>query len=288
MELVVDRTRERFREAVADPLGESVTDAALSVLKVANAKMAREIRRVTVERGRDPGEFALVAFGGAGPLQAAAVADQMDIESVLLPRAPGVLSARGLLLADVRADESQAYRGDGLAPDAMADGYADLEATHRERFAEMGVDAADLELDRAADLRYVGQSYELTVDAEAPLDEAALERTVDRFHRAHERLYGYAMREEPVEAVTLRVTGRVPTPPLQDAPDSSGDPRRDAREVYFEDGGYREAAVYWRPGLAVGQRIEGPAILEGTGSTALVPPGATATVADSGAVRIDR
>jgi N-methylhydantoinase A len=290
MDLVVDRTRERFREAVAEPLGESVEEAAVSVLKVANAKMAREIRRVTVERGRDPGAFGLVAFGGAGPLQAPFVAEQMDIEAVILPRTPGVLSARGLLLADVRADESQAYRGDRLDAEAMAGDYADLEATQRERFGEMGFDAEEVELDRAADMRYVGQSYELTIDVGGgDLDNATVDAAVEAFHRDHERLYGYAMDDESVEAVTLRVTGRVPTPPLEDDPETAEEgPRRGDRDIYFEDRGTVESAVYWRPALAVGDVIEGPALLEGTGSTAIVPPAWTATVASDGSVLMER
>jgi N-methylhydantoinase A len=290
MDLVVERTRERFREAVAEPLGEPVEDAAVSVLKVANAKMAREIRRVTVERGRDPGAFALVAFGGAGPLQAPFVAEQMDIEAVVLPRTPGVLSARGLLLADVRADESRAYRGDRLDAAAMAEGYADLEATQRDRFAEMGFDPEAVELDRAADMRYVGQSYELTVDVGGgELDEDAVAAAVESFHRDHERLYGYAMADESVEAVTLRVTGRVPTPPVDDEPESTDEqPHRGTRDIYFEDRGRVESGVYWRPALAVEDSIEGPALLEGTGSTAIVPPGWTATVAADGSVLIER
>jgi N-methylhydantoinase A len=289
MDLVADRTRERFRDVVADPLGESVEDAAVSVLKVANAKMAREIRRVTVERGRDPGEFALVAFGGAGPLQAAPVADQMDIETVVVPPTPGVLSARGLLVADVRTDESRAYSGVRPDADAMADAYADLAATQRERFAEMGFGADEIRLERAADLRYVGQSYELTVPVDAPVDEEAVGAAVERFHADHERLYGYAMCEEPVEAVTLRITGRVPTPPVRDEYGSdTGDRRRDSRTVYFEDRGHVESGVFWRPALTLGETVPGPAILEGTGSTALVPPDWTGTIAGDGSVRIER
>jgi N-methylhydantoinase A len=284
---VVAQTRDRFRETLADPLGESVKDAALSVLKIANAKMAREIRRITVERGRDPGEFTLVAFGGAGPLQAPAVADQMDIGSVVLPRTPGVLSARGLLLADIQADESQAYRGDDLDPAVMSDTFAELEDKHRERFAEMGFGGDEVQLDRTAHMRYGRQSYELAVTVDATLDEETIQRTTDRFHRGHERLHGYAMRDEPVEAVTLRVTGRVPTEPLQDTPDLTGDPGREPRDVYFEVAGYQQADVYWRPGLRAGQRLEGPAILEGPGSTGVVPPDWTATVTENGSVLVE-
>ena len=288
MDLVVDRTRERFREAVADPLGESVESAALDTLKVANAKMAREIRRVTVERGRDPAEFALVAFGGAGPMQAPAVAERMDIDTVVLPRTPGTLSARGLLLADVRADESAAYRGGRLDGGAMDEQFEALEATVSDRFAEMGFDAAAVDLDRAADLRYVGQSYELTVPAGTPLDDAALDRVVERFHERHARLYGHAMREEPVEAVTLRVTGTVPTPPVTDRPETDeAAADRGERPVYFEGAGYTDASVLFRPALGVGETVEGPAILEDTGSTAMLPPGTTGRVAEDGSFVIE-
>jgi N-methylhydantoinase A len=284
MELVVDRTRERFREAVAEPLSRSIEAAALDTLKVANAKMAREIRRVTVERGRDPAEFALVAFGGAGPMQAPAVAERMDIDTVVLPRTPGTLSARGLLLADVRADESAAYRGGRLDAGAMGEQFAELETTVGERFAEMGFDRGEVTLERAADLRYVGQSYELTVPAgEEPFDGAALDRTIERFHGEHARLYGHAMREEPVEAVTLRVTGTVPTPPMADrAGADEGDADRGERDVYFEGTGYTQSAVVFRPALGVGETVEGPAILEDTGSTAMLPPGTTGRVAEDG------
>lgn len=291
MDIVVDRTGERFEEVIAEPLGESTEVAALGVLKVANAKMAREIRRVTVERGRDPSDFALVAFGGAGPMQVTAVAEQMDIDTVVVPRTPGVFSARGLLLADIRADESQAYRGDRPDAGTMADGYADLETTQRERFAEMGFGPDELELERAVDMRYVGQSYELTVPVDAgTLDDEAVATSIEQFHDSHEQLYGHAMRDGSVEAVTLRVTGRVPTPPLRDRLEASADAasaRRDEREVYFEETGYEPTSVYARPELPVGESVDGPAVLEGTGSTAVVPPGATATVAEDGSVRID-
>ena len=289
MDLVVDRTRERFREAVADPLSQPIESAALDVLKVANAKMAREIRRVTVERGRDPAEFALVAFGGAGPMQAPAVADRMDIDTVVLPRTPGTLSARGLLLADVRADESRAYRGGRLDPEAMEEQFAELEGTVAERFAEMGFAEGEVEIERAADLRYVGQAYELTVSAgDGPLDDEALDDVVERFHEEHAQLYGHAMREEPVEAVTLRVTGTVPTPPMADRPEADdADPRRGEREVYFEATGYTNTEVLFRPALPVGESVEGPVILEDTGSTAMLPPGTTGRVADDGSFVVE-
>jgi N-methylhydantoinase A len=153
----------------------------------------------------------------------------------------------------------------------------------------MGFDPDEVELDRAVDLRYVGQSYELSVPVSAPVDRESVAVAVDAFHDEHERLYGHAMRGDPVEAVTLRVTGRVPTPSMDDEYVPGGeDPHRGDREVYFDDEGYVDSSVFWRPALTVGESVEGPAILEGSGSTALVPPDATATVVDGGSIRIER
>ncbi|MDY6818620.1 MAG: hydantoinase/oxoprolinase family protein [Halobacteriales archaeon] len=290
MDIVADRTREQFQATIAEPIDESIEEAALSVLQVANAKMAREIRRVTVERGRDPGTFALVAFGGAGPLQAPAVAAQMDIGTVVVPPNPGVFSARGLLLADVRIDESQAYRGDGLDVTTVREQFETLADRQDDRLEGMGFGADTVETDRAVDARYIGQSYELTIPLPTgSIDDDTLDTIVERFHDQHEQRYGHAMPDEPIELVTLRLTGRVPTAPIDDAAAGDAEPAdRGERAVYFEDVGYETAAIYWRPAVSVGELIEGPAILEEAGSTALVPPDATATVAPDGSVLIDR
>lgn len=288
MSTAADRARARFREEIAEPLGEPIEEAALSVLKVANAKMSRQIRKVTVERGQDPAAFSLVAFGGAGPLQAAAVGRQMEMESVVLPRSPGVFSARGLLLADVRLDESQAYRGD--TPDAgqVRSQFEAMETTLYERFETQGFDADDVDLSHAMDVRYQGQSYEQTIPlAGESITEETLSATVDRFHARHDQLYGYSMPEEPIEIVALRGTGTIRTPPLAASPSEAGseaDP--DEREVYFGDGGFRSTPIYARSDLAIGQRIDGPAIIEEPGCTSLLPPDVTAEVSTHGNVLV--
>ncbi|MFB6080467.1 MAG: hydantoinase/oxoprolinase family protein [Haloferacaceae archaeon] len=276
------------RERLADPLGVSPEEAALSVVRVATAKMAREIRRVTVERGRDPDEFALVAFGGAGPMLAAAVADEMGIGSVLLPTDPGVLSARGLLLADVRMDESEAYRGGAPDPET---GAAALDAARErllDRFGAQGFDPTTVAVEVSVDARYRGQSYEVPVPLPGgAFTDDALAAAVERFHDEHARRYGHAMRDEPVEFVTVRVSGTVPTEPL-DPERAGGDGATTVghRDVYFDDDGYVETAVHDRAGLAPGDEFEGPAIVEEASATAVVPPGATATVTDRGTVEL--
>jgi len=289
MELAVERTRERFREAIAEPLGEPVAEAALSVVEVANASLAREIRRVTVERGNDPESFALVAFGGAGPLQAPATARRMEMPRVVVPRNPGVFSARGLLIADVRVDESHSYRGGAdVDPDRLADGFEGLVGSLRDRIRAQGFDPDDAEIRRAVDVRYVGQSYELTVELPAgPIDAGAVEETVASFHDTHERRYGHAMPDEPVEVVTLRANGTVQTAALSDTLSPAEERARiGERDVYFADRGHVETAVYRRAALAAGDEVDGPAIIEENGSTSIVPPDTSMEVSEHGSLLI--
>lgn len=288
VEAAVDRAREAVERELAEPLGETVERAALSVIQVANAKMARELRRVTVERGRDPDDFALVAFGGAGPLHASAIADHVGIGTVLVPRSPGVLSARGLLVADVRMDESAAYRGDDPDPAAVERQFEELESSVRDRIRDGGFADADLEVERLLEMRYHGQSFELRVPVEEPsLDAAGLEAVRERFHGQHARRYGHAMPDEPVEIVTLRVAGTVPTPGIEAPAPAATDRQARERSVQFDDGTY-PTSVYDRDALEPGDTVSGPAVIEDRGSTALVPPGMTGRVAERGAIVLER
>ncbi|MEM4782673.1 MAG: hydantoinase/oxoprolinase family protein [Halalkalicoccus sp.] len=243
---------------------EDALEAARGVYRVANANMARAVRSVTVERGYDPRGFGLVAFGGAGPMHAVAIAESLDIERVVVPRPAGVLSAFGLLSADEKHDAVRTHRTPlGEAdPDAIEGVYADLEARVREETA-----TGEPEISRRADLRYVGQSFELTVEVEG-FDAEKIE---ERFHAAHDRSYGYRM-DEAVELVNLRTTATV----SRDAPrvdyEGGDDPVVGEREAYFPEVGHRETAVYDRDRIAPGERVEGPAVLEQAESTTILPP----------------
>lgn len=289
MDLAVEKTRDLFAEKIAEPLDLSVEEAALSVVEIANASLAREIRRVTIERGNDPGDFALVSFGGAGPLQAPAVAQEMDMDAVLVPRTPGVLSARGLLVADVRIDESEAYPREAPDADVLETRLGDLEADLLERVRRQGYETDEVTIERAVDGRYEGQSYELTVPVpEGDIDEGALEAVIMGFHEVHEHRYGHAMRDEPVEFVTLRANAAVPTPPLRDVPAAGDvDAYRGERDVFFPDKGFLETALYERTALDPGERVTGPAIFEESGSTSIVPSDTTARVTEHGNVVIE-
>ena len=258
------------REALADLADEAGMDgpveAALGVHRVANADMTRAIRSVTVERGYDPRAFGIVAFGGAGPMHAVAIADGLDVERVVVPHASGVLSAYGLLAADETRDAVRTHQRplDEVDPEAVDARYEEL--TDRLLSEVSDADAARVEY--AADLRYAGQSFELTVDVETSFDPAAV---AERFAAAHESAYGYRA-DEPIELVNCRATATVPrsAPAVAvDAPDDAAP--RTTREATFPSGA-RETPVYDRERFPGGDPVEGPVVVEGDESTVVVPP----------------
>ena len=254
--------------------------AARGVRRVANAAMTRAIRGVTLERGHDPRAFALVAFGGAGPMHAAGLADRLGIDTVVVPAASGVCSALGMLAADERHDSSRTHRV-GLPsadPSAVGDHYDRL----TERALASASDPARATVERQADLRYAGQSHELTVAVPDPFDP---ESVAERFHEAHERHRGYRL-EEPIDLLTLRVTATVPVdPPPLDHSGERADPAA-SRPVSFE-GTFRETPVFDRS-LPAGTELAGPAVVAGGESTTVVPPDWDVTVDHRGTLRMDR
>jgi N-methylhydantoinase A len=276
---------ERAEETVADLAAAAdlpgARAAAEGTFTVANATMTVAIRTVTVERGHDPRDFGLVAFGGAGPMHAAALADRLGIERVFVPRANGVLSALGLLAADERQDAAVTHRTPlaDADEDAIEETYRGLEARASAAISGDGHPG----LRRLADCRYSGQSYELPVETGTPVDPA---RLADRFHAVHEREHGFALPDEPVELVTCRVSATVGT----DSPDithrSRGEAQRGEREAVF-DGESRATPVYRRAGLAVDATVTGPAIVEGDESTIVVPPSWMATVDPAGTLVLE-
>jgi N-methylhydantoinase A len=272
-------------EALADLAVEAGLDdaaeAARGVYRVANATMTRAIRSITVERGHDPRQFGLVAFGGAGPMHATALADALDIERVVVPRACGVLSAYGLLAADEKHDAVQTYRTPlaDIDIDAVEDAYDNLAESVRADAS--APDAATVE--RAADCRYAGQSFELTIPVEEPLDPTALE---ERFQTAHDTAYGYRM-DDAVELVTLRTTAAIEREPTTPAYAGTGSPRKERRTAVFGDE-RRETPVYAREALPAEDELTGPAICEGNESTVVVPPSWSGVVGSDGTLVLER
>ncbi len=251
--------------------------AARGIHRVVTARMSRAIRSVTAERGHDPRSMGIVAFGGAGPMHAAAVADSLNIDTVLVPRANGVLSALGLLAADERQDAIRTVHEplDSITVAAIEDHYAALAAEARSALSEPS--AASIE--RAADCRYAGQSYELTVPVDSSFDP---EEVAARFDSVHERTRGYQL-NEPLTLVNVRARARIHQDPPELSHRGTDDTPRTVRPVVFE-GRTHETPVYTRTALPVGTTVSGPAIAEGGQSTVVIPPTWSASVDDRGTI----
>jgi N-methylhydantoinase A len=276
----LDLAPEAAREAVA-ALGEraslSLEETALGVLRVANAAMERALRRVSVERGHDPRDYTLVPFGGAGPLHAAALADALGMRQILIPPTPGVLSALGLLMADAVYDTSRALlRTASALVDAPGPLRKAATAATQEVHDVLG-EPDTLAWEWELDLRYAGQSYELSVPIGSALDARALADAVDAFHEQHRRRYGHANRDAPVEVVAVRVRGRIETDPLSlpHEPETTRPLAKaeiGTRPVWFGADGPVETPTYRRSDLHHGHALDGPAVLHQYDTTIVVPP----------------
>jgi N-methylhydantoinase A len=280
VDLDADAARAALTDLATDADLDGPLAAARGVYRVANATMTRTIRSVTAERGHDPREFAIAAFGGAGPMHAAALADRLGVETVVVPRASGVLSALGLLAADERHDAVRTYRTrlDAADPGAVRGVLEELESRVLDETAT--AEAATVTFE--ADCRYVGQSHELGVAVER-FEPAAV---TDRFHAAHERAHGYRL-DAPVELVTLRATATVGHELPAIGHGRGEDADRQCRDVSF-DGEFSETPVLSWDTLATGEERSGPAVVAGSESTVVVPPGWSLTVDERGTLRLER
>jgi N-methylhydantoinase A/oxoprolinase/acetone carboxylase beta subunit len=284
MKLQAGAAARAIEERVARPLGLSLEAAAWGIHAIVNTNMELATRVVSIERGRDPRDLMLVAFGGSGPVHGCRLAQALGIPRVVLPASAGVTAAIGLLAADVKFDVARTYvrrldAVDGAFLDAM---YAEMSAQAAAVVQESAV-AGDVMLARSADARYVGQGYEVTVPVPlGRLDAAALDRMRSTFNEVYAARYGYANPAEPVEIVTwkLSAVGGSPRVALVKADAGSVDVRRKAmRRAYFPEArGYTDTPVYDRYELAAGTILTGPAIVEERESTTVLPPGVTATV----------
>ncbi len=271
---------EVVRRDVAVPLGLETDEAAQAVLKVANANMADAVRLVSIRRGYDPREFALVAFGGAGPLHGADLARELSIPTVIVPPNPGITSALGCLLVDVRHDLETMYlrRVENARLDEIDAEFRALEGEARERMASEGVAEEDTSLQRRISMRYLGQWRSLAV--EVADDLGSLDEAVERFHEQHEREFTYSRHDAPVEIYQLQVEaiGVTRKPNLaREEPRWHRPVAYDSREVVFDDGPVA-TGLYRREELHAGAEIIGPAIIEQLDSTTVVPPGVKAEV----------
>ena len=289
--LDVRAARTAIESRIARPLKLGVDEAAAGIVEITDNNMARAIRTVSVGRGHDPRRFALIAFGGAGPLHACRLAELLDIPTVIIPPRPGVLSTWGLLDTDIRTSFSRT--AGPAARRATSDGgdVSDVEATWAELEAQgrAWLDAEEVprerqQLERSADLRYQHQSFELTCPlGEGPVTHERLTALVATFHHEHRRLYTYDLPSATVELVNLRVTaiGHLPQRATPVAPAGGGDAagaRAGQREVYFARGGRTMTPGYARAKLTPGMAFEGPALIDQEDATVLVAPGFRALV----------
>jgi N-methylhydantoinase A len=283
MTLNADAATATIDEKVATPLGFDAIKAAEGVLRIAATSMSYAVKGVTTERGLDAGDFTMVAYGGAGPLHASAVAREIGIRRIIVPLEPGTFSAFGMLFSDLRYDAVRTwFTRLAEAPfDRLEAIYGELEDQGRDAVARTSLDPEKIEIARAADMRYVGQEHAVTVDLPLDVFRSKDHDQIKRhFDEVHDVRYGTSAPGEAAEIVSLRstVTGLMGKPALDRLPTGVAPPETGSitgrRNVYFsEAGGFLETPIYRRDRLLAGNRIEGPALIEEHASTTVVLPG---------------
>ena len=292
MDAAADPARDVIERDIADPLDMELVEAARAIERIAVANMSNAVRLVSTSKGYDPREFALVAFGGAGPLHASAVARNMDIPAVVVPPYPGINSALGCLLVDVEHDLSRTFLAEATdnVTSEIEEIFSELEAEIGERLATEGINEEQMRVDREIRMRYAGQWRSLDVSCSRPVE--SIEAVRERFHEEHQRAYAYLDPDQEVEIYGLKVTGvgvvDKPSFPEIGSADSSSAAQQGTREAYFDDPGeFVKTAVYDRDALGAGAMFDGPAIVEQMDSTVVVPPNATAEVDRIGNIVIE-
>ncbi len=295
MHLDRDAAESAIRKVCAEPLNTTLVEAARGIVAIANARMVGALRLVSIERGHDPREFCLVGFGGAGPLHAATVAAELGIPDVIIPPNPGVASAWGLLLSDVKHDVrmtslTRLEVGSIARLDAAFSGLAERLASS---ISAEDIAPQDFVVTRYVEARYEGQSSRLRIPWTVGLDDATVDALSSRFHVEHDREFGYHVDGEPLQVVTAGITAvarRVADGGL-DLASSSASPRPNPkahRTVTFDDLAFDDVPVFERSMLPVGVVVEGPAVIEEFDATTLVTPGFSFEVVGLGALRLRR
>jgi N-methylhydantoinase A len=287
MKLDLESTQRVMNEKIAKPLGLDPFEAADGILRIAVTAMSHAVKAVTTERGLDAGAFTMVVYGGAGPLHASAIARELGIRKVLIPFAPGYFSAYGMLFSDLRYDyvRSVFRKLEEMSFDEIEKIYKGMEEEGRAAIAQSAVTPESIEVDRGADMRYVGQEHAVAIDLPAEFfdrqDRAAIK---ERFDSIHKIRYGTSAPKEPADIVSLRVTvsGIMRKPPRNAVEEGAGTASKEAsrgtKKVYFRSGGFLNTPVYRRVQLRSGNTFEGPALVEEHASTTVIQPGDVVTV----------
>ena len=282
----INKSIQAIETKLAKPLGLTVDQVAVGIIKVINASMIKGIRVVSVAKGYDPRDFALIAFGGAGPLHAAELAGELEIPKVVVPVAPGVTSALGLLMSDLRHDYVQTVlrnMEEVKIPD-LNNLFKNMESDAIKQMSREGIDEKDIQLIRLLDIRYLGQAYDLQVPITGgTLKSDDLQLARDKFNEAHKSLYGFFIDENPTEIVNVRVTSvaGLTKPSLSNRPKNNqkiNNPSK--RDVIFEEDKL-SADIFFRENLSSGDKIIGPAVIEQIDSTTLILPKQKAYIDES-------
>ena len=281
--------------SMGESLGMSQLDLAHSIVEIANENMANAIRMVSIERGHDPRHFALVAFGGAGPLHGAAIAKKLGIPKLVIPPFPGSFSALGLLLGDLRVDKvwTQSYRSDRVTAEKVVAQFDTITRAAVSELRSQGFDG-EPQLRYAINMRYLGQNYETEVEVPplGELEESSAQEQLETAYRAfndrHESMYDYVIKDAVIEMISFRVTaiGSIPHPDLAtvtvDEPD-----RGRFRSVYYSDHGPVSTELIRRSAMPIDEPIPGPVIVEEPGSTTLIEPGMTVRRTDNDTLLVE-
>ncbi len=287
MKLYPDKARAAIEKHIARPMKLSLEDAAYGMIRVVNANMVKGMSGSSIEKGFDPREFTLVAFGGAGPLHACELAKEIGMNKIVIPLYPGALSAFGLVTSDIRHDYVQtiAKPAASVEPGDLLRAYAAMEEKARAQLREEKIPESEVEIQWTADLRYAGQAYELNVPVtrNGKLTRKDIEATVARFHALHQKVYEYSSTDEPVDVINVRLIGggQVPDVKLPRRKRGVASPRaalKGKRPVYYAGRGFLNVPVYERDLLQPGNVVKGPCMIEEIISSTVVIPGALAKV----------
>jgi len=287
MQIYQKLSEKAILEEICRKIRLELTEASAGIIKLVNAAMAKILRIVSVERGHDPRNFVAMCFGGAGPMHSCALAEELEITKIIVPLNPGLFSAYGLLAADFRNNSIKAFMKliDDVDVRKVEAVFQKLELQGAKLLNKQRVSRGKMHFIRQMDLRYYGQSYELTSSTSKPFTERTLRKTVESFHKKHETIYGYAVEKERVELVNIRViaVGLVKKPRLKEKPLNQEKPEKDAiiaqRKVFFEqDNEYVKISIYKRERLKAGNVISGPAVIEQYDATTVVYPDWIASV----------
>lgn len=279
----MEKTKNAIEKYIAEPLGFDTIKAAEGIIDVVNSNMIRAIKFVSVQKGYDPREFTLVAFGGAGGLHAGKLAEELEIPKVIVPYSPGTFSAVGLVLSDIKCDNvhSKLMTKEQISPEILNDIYMKLDKQGNDGLEKQNVSEENRLLVRTCDMRYFGQAFEISVPLACKiLTEDDIDHMIESFHRLHEQAYGHCMKEDPIEFVNYRVSaiGATIKPDIK----KSSQVNKIEKElgIAIFDGREYDVPIINRDSLSVGETIEGPAIIAEMGATVVLYPNHTAKIDD--------